>query len=192
MKGAKGAVSVPVCSLWPYKLVCGLLKVSLGKGLNLQTNTYNTSVSQQPSNRGFFEIETSRGSMKARKVLFATNGYTSAISPEYETVIIPWKGICSRTVVNGHGIVPNLSNTYNLHNPSKNPEYINPRPDGSIIVGGGKDSFEQDYDLYGNNHDDSTIIEPAKHYFDNYVSDRFLDYAFLNTSVESLWTGSES
>lgn len=195
MKGAKGAISVPVCSLWPYKLVCGLLKVSLGKGLNLQTNTYVTSVSEQPSKTGFFEVETSRGSIKARKILFATNGYTSAIAPEYETVIVPYKGICSRTVVNSDGIAPNLSNTYNLHNPSTtggNPEYMNPRPDGSIIVGGGKDSFEEDYDLYWNNHDDSTLIEPARHYFDNYVSDRFLDYASLNTSVETVWTGSKN
>jgi glycine/D-amino acid oxidase-like deaminating enzyme len=192
VKGAKGAISVPVCSLWPYKLVCGLLKVSLGKGLNLQTNTYVTSVSQQPSKEGFFKIETSRGAMKARKILFATNGYTGAISPEYANVIVPWKGICSRTVVKSEGILPNLSNTYNLHNPSENPEYMNPRLDGSIIVGGGKDTFEKDYDLYWNNPDDSTLIEPAKHYFDNYVSDRFVDYASLDTSVENLWTGSKS
>ena len=192
MKGAKGAISVPACSLWPYKLVCGLLKVSLEKGLNLQTKTYVTSVSEQLSKDGFFDIETSRGSLKTRKILFATNGYTSAISPEYENVIVPYKGICSRTVVNGDGITPNLSNTYNLHNPSTNPEYMNPRPDGSIIVGGGKDSFGEDYDLYWNNHDDSTLIEPAKHYFDDYVSDRFLDYASLDTSVEIVWTGSKT
>jgi len=48
----------------------------------LQTNTYVISVSQQPSKEGFFAIETSRGPMKARKILFATNGYTGAISPE--------------------------------------------------------------------------------------------------------------
>jgi len=169
--------------------VCGLLKVSLGKGLNLQTNTYVTSVSQHRSKDGFFEIETPRGSMRARKILFATNGYTGAISPEYANVIVPWKGICSRTVVSSDGLAPNLSNTYNLHNPSGNPEYMNSRPDGSIIVGGGKDTFERDYDLYWNNHDDSTLIEPAKHYFDNYVSDRFLDYASVTTSVENLWSG---
>ena len=69
---------------------------------------------------------------------------------------------------------------------------MNPRPDGSIIVGGGKDTFETDYDLYWNNPDDSTLIEPDKYYFDNYVSDRFVDYAFLNTSIKNLWTGSKS
>jgi hypothetical protein len=56
--------------------------------------------------------------MKARKILFATNGYTGAIAPEYANVIVPWKRICSRTVVKSEGILPNLSNTYNLHNPS--------------------------------------------------------------------------
>ena len=191
MKGAKGALSVPICSFWPYKLVCGLLKIAITKGLNLQTNTYVTSVSSQTLEDGFLKIETSRGVIKARQVLFATNGYTGAISPDYENIIVPWKGICSRTVVKGHEIVPNLANTYNLHNISGNPEYMNPRPDGSIIIGGGKDTFEHDYKSYRNNHDDSTLIVPAKHYFDNYISDRFVDYQDRDTSVENIWSGSK-
>ncbi|MCJ1312542.1 hypothetical protein MMC25_006216 [Agyrium rufum] len=190
--GAKGAIGVPACSFWPYKLVCGLLKVALRRGLNLQTNTYVTSVSPEPSSDGFFRIQTPRGCIKARKVLFATNGYTGAISLEYANVIVPWKGVCSQTVVNSNdGLKPNLSNTYNLHNTSGNPEYINPRPDGSIIVGGGKDTFEKDYSQYWNNHDDSTLIEPAKHYFDNYVPEHFTDYASLDTSVKHIWSGGE-
>lgn len=182
---------MPICSLWPYKLVCGLLKAALAKGLNLQTHTYVTSVSREPSACGFYHVGTPRGCIMSRKILFATNGYTGAISPEYKDVIVPWKGICSRTVVHDDQIAPNLSNTYGLHNVSKNSEYINPRPDGSIIVGGGKDTFEHDYDLYWNNHDDSTLIDPVKHYFDNYVSERFRDYASLNTSIDTIWTGSK-
>ena len=191
MKGAKGAYSVPACSLWPYKLVCGLLKVALAKGLNLQTNTYVTSISQRPSETGYYDISTSRGSMKARKILFATNGYTGAISPEYENVIVPLKGICSRTVVNNSHTLPNLSNTYNIHNLSKTRDYINPRPDGSIVVGGGRENYERDHDLYMNNHDDSTLIEPAIPYFDKYVPERFTDYASLDTSVGNIWSGSK-
>ena len=182
---------MPACSFWPYKLVCGLLKVALSKGLNLQTNTYVKSVSSQPLRDGFSEVETSRGIIKARKILFATNGYTSAISPIYENIIVPYKGICSQTVVKDQDVVPNLSNTYNLHNTSGNAEYMNPRPDGSIILGGGKDTFKHDYDLYWNNHDDSTLIEPAEHYFDNYISDRFVDYNCRDTSVDTIWSGSK-
>jgi hypothetical protein len=43
---------------------------------------YVTSVSQRPSKGGFFKIEPSRGPMKARTILFVTNCYTGAISPD--------------------------------------------------------------------------------------------------------------
>ncbi|KAL7905190.1 FAD dependent oxidoreductase [Trichoderma velutinum] len=187
-KDSKAALSVPACSLWPYKLGAGLLSISIKKGVNLQTNTCVTSVAATRTADGYYLVNTSRGIIKARKILFASNGYTAGILPEYQDKIIPWRGINSRIVVGEDQIPPNLSNTYNLHNYPGTDEYINPRPDGSIIVGGAKTSYWHDKKQYYNNADDSTLIEPAKHYFDEYMQKYFLDYTGSGAYTDMIWT----
>ena len=189
IKDAKAAFEVPVCSLWPYKLAVGLIKAALRKGLNLQTNTMVNSVSEEASEDGFFTIETSRGAIKARKVLFATNGYTGGILPLYKDKIIPWRGTNSSTVATGSIQAPFLADTYNNTYSRGFTDYINPRADGVAIAGGGQSQYYHDKQQYYGNTDDSTLIEPAIPYFEGYMKRHWRGYADCETKT-SIWTGS--
>ena len=102
-------------SVWPYKLVASLLRLCIDKfSLNLQTNTPVLSVS--PFGDGNWIVETGRGSVKAAKVVFATNAYTSALLPEFAGKIVPSRSQCSAVVptraYSGGGL---LTHTYSLH-----------------------------------------------------------------------------
>jgi len=94
---AHAAVTHPAGSFWPYKFVTSLLRLCIEKfSLNLQTNTPVLSVF--PSGDGNWTIEMGRGSIKAAKVVFATNAYTSTLLPEFTNKIVPIRGQCSAVV----------------------------------------------------------------------------------------------
>ena len=79
---------MPACSFWPYKLVSQLAaKLAEHDVVNLQTNTPVISVDQ--NHTGEFSLRTSRGTLKARKVIFATNAWTSGICPALTGKIVP-------------------------------------------------------------------------------------------------------
>ncbi|KAK6833808.1 oxidoreductase OrdL [Apiospora arundinis] len=101
LSGVKGALSCFTFTaghLWPYKLVLHLLQGAVKKGANLQTHTPVTHVSESPLPDGRWLVTTDRGSIKANKVLFASNGYTAKIAPQFKDHIVPVRGICSRIV----------------------------------------------------------------------------------------------
>lgn len=91
---AVGAISFPAHALNPYKFVCGLLEMSLKKGLNLQTNTPVLEVSQaRPEVHGKrWLVSTERGDIAADHVILATNAYTAALYPPLADFIIPTRG----------------------------------------------------------------------------------------------------
>ena len=94
---AHAAAAYPTGSFWPYKFVTSILRLCIDKfALNLQTNT--PVLSAFPSGDGNWTIETSRGSVKATKVVFATNAYTSTLLPEFTDKIVPIRGQCSVVV----------------------------------------------------------------------------------------------
>jgi len=55
--------------------------------VNLQTNTPVTRVDQDDTGR--YLLRTPRGTLKARKVVFATNAWTSGICPALTNKIVP-------------------------------------------------------------------------------------------------------
>ncbi|KAK8112037.1 FAD dependent oxidoreductase [Apiospora kogelbergensis] len=132
LSGVKGALSCFTFTaghLWPYKLVLHLLKGAINKGANLQTHT-------------------PRGSIKAKKVLLASNGYTAKIAPQFKDHIVPVRGICSRIVPDETRKAPFLPYSYSLrHGPS------------IIIVGGARVKFWTDPSHWYNVTDDSKLIE---------------------------------
>jgi glycine/D-amino acid oxidase-like deaminating enzyme len=81
---AKGAISCPAASFWPYKFVHGLLEKCLDMGATLQTHTAVTKVFRDMESQ-FTVLETPRGNIRAKKVVFATNGYLSALLPHMLT-----------------------------------------------------------------------------------------------------------
>jgi glycine/D-amino acid oxidase-like deaminating enzyme len=77
-----GAVTYPAHTQNPYLLVCRMLELSLEKGLNLQTNTLALAVAPvSASHQGTakWEVQTDRGTVRAKQVILATNGYTNAL-----------------------------------------------------------------------------------------------------------------
>ncbi|KAK2604647.1 hypothetical protein N8I77_007560 [Diaporthe amygdali] len=197
IKGAKGAFSVPSCSLWPYKFVTGLLEKAMGKntGLNLQTETLVSSV--QTNQDGTTVIHTSRGSVKAKRVVFATNAYSAALLPEYRGVITPYKGIATHLAAEDgwEPVFPHLSHTYNIDfglvPGSETVDYLNPRPDGGIVVGGGNWIFRDQRELWYDTVDDSTLLEPIvkANYFGGYMQRNFKGWEDSGTGMEKIWTG---
>ncbi|RDW57200.1 hypothetical protein BP5796_12650 [Coleophoma crateriformis] len=189
LHGAVAGLSTPVLSLWPYKFVTQLLERVLSKGnVNLQTNTAVIAVETDDDDRGY-TINTSRGQVKTPTIVFASNGYTAGLLPQYRNIITPSKATASHITVPPGQQVPYLSNTYNIRYASDRIDYLNPRPDGSIVVGGGKWTYEKERELWYDTHDDSTLIEPARHYFDGLMQRNFRGWKDSGAKTERVWTG---
>jgi len=88
MVDLEGAFTYPAHTVSPYKLTCGILDMALKKGLNLQTGTPVLHVSRdgntstESKEDGYpWSVETERGTVRAKNVILATNGYTEALYP---------------------------------------------------------------------------------------------------------------
>ncbi|KAI7187117.1 FAD dependent oxidoreductase superfamily [Hortaea werneckii] len=171
IKGAKGTFTYTAGTVWPYKLILHLLDKAIARGVNLQTHT-----------------PTDRGSVEAKKVVFATNAYSSALLPEFANHIVPVRGICSRIIspkVDG----PFINNSYILRFNDYEYDYLIPRHDGSIVVGGARRDYYNDLGEWFGNSDDSKLMENAKGYFDGYMQRHFQGWEDSEAFTDSVWTG---
>lgn len=133
-------------------------------------------------------VETSRGSIAAEKVIYASNAYTSSLLPEYKTKIIGVRGICSRIVTTKPN-APFLSNSYILRLAPNEYDYLIPRSDGSIIVGGGRRDYFHQLETWYENYDDSSLITSAQRYFDGYMQRHFRGWEDSGAYTDAVWTG---
>ncbi|EEH18878.2 hypothetical protein PABG_01197 [Paracoccidioides brasiliensis Pb03] len=194
VKFAKGCFHYTAAHIWPYKFVLHLLSTLTSRGsssVNLQTNTPVTEISETPDPvTGAWTVVTeSRGSIKAKKVILATNAYTAAIAPQYADRIVPIRGICSRIVTPEKKTPPYLPNTYSLQWGAEEYDYLIPRPDGSIIVGGGRKDYVADLESWYNNTDDREPIQSAKNYFDGYMQHHIIGWEDSDAYTEQVWSG---
>ncbi|KAH8658485.1 FAD dependent oxidoreductase superfamily [Xylariales sp. PMI_506] len=187
VKGAKCCLTFPAAHLWPYKLVMHLLSLVVAKGVNLQTNTPVLSVADKQEPDGSWAVTTSRGTILAKKIVFATNAYTAYILPQYENKIIPCRGICSRIICPGQA--PHLPNTYSLRAGPGMSDYFISRTDSSIVVGGAKPYVAKSKDLWYNIVDDSKIVEPARQHFDGYMQRYFRGWEDTGSYTDKVWSG---
>lgn len=162
--GALGAISYQAGSLSAYKLVVGILKLGLANGLNLQTNTPATSISRtaDPASPGQkWMVQTSRGDIKAGKVMLATNGYTAHLYPPLQGVIVPLRGHVTAHRPGSNMPKGGLPTTYSFIY-DNGYEYMIPRPPGSefagdIVIGGGlTEAAEEGLYEYGTTDDTTT------------------------------------
>ncbi|KAL5335906.1 FAD dependent oxidoreductase-domain-containing protein [Aspergillus crustosus] len=191
VKGAVACFTYPAGHLWPYKLVMHLLEKAVQQGVNLQTHTKVTSIIKSdhthPTSR--WTIHTSRGTMTAKKLIIATNGYTSAILPQYRNRIVPVRGTCSRIVAPKNNPAPQLTRSYTIRHNSWNYDYLIPRKDGSIVVGGARPAFIDNPDNWYNVSDDSRVLESAVRYFDGYMQRHFVGWEESHAYTDRVWTG---
>ncbi|XXH00594.1 hypothetical protein Hte_006942 [Hypoxylon texense] len=202
IRGAKAAFTYPAHLLWPYKLVMHLLAGAVRRGgVNLQTHTLVHEVSDTPDADGYWSVATSRGVVKARKVLFATNGYTAGLLPEYDEAIYAARGTVAR-------VVPTTSSPPSRQAPPPPPpptlgssgmveSYYGARGDAqglSLIVGGGGVSYRGDRSQWYRNFDDSTLIAAAVPYFGSWAGRTLVGWEDRGDGekagrVDRVWTG---
>jgi hypothetical protein len=192
VKGATGCFTYDAGHIWPYKFVLHLLTKVLSRGVNLQTHTPVLQISEtRDSTSGRWTVHTSRGSIAAKQVVFATNGYTSSVAPQYRDKIVPVRGTCGRIVAPKRPGVPRLLNTYTLRWNAWDYDYLIPRADGSIIAGGARSTYVHNPENWYNVTDDSRVPEAAVRYFDNYMQRNFRGWENSGAYTDRVWTGSK-
>ncbi|KAF2469366.1 FAD dependent oxidoreductase-like protein [Lindgomyces ingoldianus] len=134
-------------SLWPYKLVTFVLEKLVKDGkLNLQTKTPVTQITSSDSKH---TLHTSRGTIEAKTVILATNGYTSALIPQFADLIVPVRAEMSALLPPKNSTI--LPDSYGmvgaLSQPDNNDDYLIqrpyhsvPNPAGHLMFGGGRAS----------------------------------------------------
>ncbi|ODV97473.1 hypothetical protein PACTADRAFT_139443 [Pachysolen tannophilus NRRL Y-2460] len=185
---AETCITYPAGQIWPYKFVVALLQICIKKGMNLQSNTMVIKTSKLNNDK--FLVKTSRGDILADKIVIATNAYTKAIAPEFDGKIFPIKGTCTHIVSACKSeSLPYLTNTYSLRYSGSKSDYMIPRPDGSIVVGGAKKHIFPYREKFFDVVDDSNLIENTDRYFDNWLQKHFISMKSLNTVVDYAWPG---
>ncbi|KAK5560148.1 hypothetical protein LTR46_001898 [Exophiala xenobiotica] len=105
VKGALCAFSYTAASLWPWKLVMGLLGRVVGMGGNLQTNTVVLGVEREGEGDGAgrWVLRTERGEVRAKTLVVTTNAYTGTLLKEFEGKITPARGVACRIATSTSG-----------------------------------------------------------------------------------------
>ncbi|KAK5045763.1 hypothetical protein LTR84_008855 [Exophiala bonariae] len=191
VKGAQSLFSFTAAYLWPRKMVLGLLQRLIQQhDVKAYAQTPVAKVSKSRDSAGFWTIFTSRGNLRARKIVYATNGYTAALLPQYSRKIVPVRGVCSHITTPRGQNSPHLPNTYSLRFGGANYDYLVPRPDGSIVVGGARQTFLHDRDLWFNTvRDDQRMSMAADKYFQNYMQQHFRGWEDSKATTKRVWTG---
>lgn len=158
----------------------------------MQSNTPVISIASKPDSEGRWTITTPRGNVAARNVVHATNAYAAHLLPEYTGRIVPVRGVCSRIVhPEGQHGSQHLVNTYGIRYSARDYDYLIPRADGSIVVGGARQMFWHKPELWFNNIRDDELVEEAGGYFDGYMQRTFRGWENSGATVDKVWTGSK-
>ncbi|KAF3396421.1 Gamma-glutamylputrescine oxidoreductase [Penicillium rolfsii] len=189
VRDAKGGFKFSAGHLWPYKLITGLIRIAVTRGLNLQTNTMVTEIGETCTPDGRWPVTTDRGIIYARKIILATNAFTSALVPEYSRAIVPCKGLCTHIEAAPGAPYQELPETYVIRPEPGAFIYQISRKDGSIIVGGAQYKYKDAHEHWHNNPDDGTLIRPVENYFDGYMQRTFFGWEDSQAAVKHKWTG---
>ncbi|KAI9655292.1 MAG: hypothetical protein M1821_005439 [Bathelium mastoideum] len=135
---ALGAFEYDAGSVHAYRFTVGILKMALQLRLNLQTNMpvlgLKTLSSDQDHKLGW-EVETSQGTIHARNVILATNGFTAQLHSPLLGSIVPLRGQVS---AQRPGIaLPLLPTTYSFIYTGGYEYMIQSPSTKSIVIGGG-------------------------------------------------------
>ncbi|KAM0563127.1 hypothetical protein ACHAPJ_000841, partial [Fusarium lateritium] len=133
-----GAIGMPAASMWPYKMVTGLLeRMGRQNGLSIQANTLVTAVFDDEE-ADYATIKTDRGEIRAKHVVHATNAWVSRLVPELRPFVSPVRANVQRQVpqlspfeLSMHRFKKSWWSRYGEHDY----EYMIQRPDGTYIIG---------------------------------------------------------
>jgi glycine/D-amino acid oxidase-like deaminating enzyme len=131
-----GLVRTDIGGLHPAKLMAGMLRVAREAGASVHGDT---AVIRIVPERHGFAIETARGTVRARDVIVATNGYTDDVDPWLRRRLVP----VASCIIATEPISANLMHTlmpkgYMCTETRKLHYYYRPTPDGRRILFGGR------------------------------------------------------
>ncbi|KAL8873546.1 MAG: hypothetical protein Q9174_001008 [Haloplaca sp. 1 TL-2023] len=161
-EGAVGSVSYGAGSISAYRFVMGILELALGMGLNLQTHTPALEINPSGSDCEGLTVTTSRGSIRADRVIMATNGYTAYLYPPLRGIIVPLRGTVAAQRPGSRLPQTGLKTTYSFIY-ANGYEYMISRPAGSSFAGdliiGGCSTQAPDEGLYEWGTTDDTTMD---------------------------------
>ena len=131
-----GQIRPDIHGVHPGKLHHGTLARAMEAGVDVQNRTEVTGIRQDGDR---FEVQTSRGTIKARNVIVATNGYTGKATPWLQRRVIPIPSQIIATETLPQDVMDRLMPKKRMLGESRNLyNYFRPSPDGTRIVFGGK------------------------------------------------------
>ncbi len=131
-----GSVYHDDASVDPTRMLLALLRRAQGSGATVVDLCPVTAV--QSSADGF-EVLTSRGTIRARQVLLATNGYSGPLSPWHRRRVIPIGSYQIATEPLGAARIRSLlPHARNMADSRRVVVYFRPSPDGERIIFGGR------------------------------------------------------
>jgi glycine/D-amino acid oxidase-like deaminating enzyme len=123
-------------SLDPTRLLLSLLRLARDAGASVMEHCAVTAIN---SGRDGYEISTTQGTVKARQVLLATNGYSGPLSPWHRRRVIPIGSYQIATEPLGADRVRALiPHGRNIVDSRRVVVYFRPSPDGERIIFGGR------------------------------------------------------
>jgi len=138
--------------LQPAKYVHGLALAVEKHGANLCPNTQVENIN---GTKGNFELITCKGSLKAKEVVIATNGYTDTMVPKMQPKIFPVGSYIIASEPLSQELQEKLSPKKRMFYDSKNfLNYFRLTPDGRMLWGGRND-LSTDLDL----NESATILK---------------------------------
>ena len=163
-ESVKGAVSYEAGSISAYIFVVGVLKLCLERGLELYTHTPVLKLEKTGEGDGEgWDVVTAKGTLKTKKVVCATNGYTAHLLPQFHTKIVPLRGQVTAHRPGSSLPSEGLETTYSFIY-ANGYEYMIPRPPSSpfpndIIIGGGL-ARAKDEGLFEYGETDDSSLNP--------------------------------
>ncbi|RGP69031.1 FAD dependent oxidoreductase [Fusarium sporotrichioides] len=164
-----GALSFSAGALWPYRLVTGVWNHLLERFSGLSINTHTPVETVTHTADGSYTVKTSRGSIKARHVVHATNAHAGQLLPKL-------RGSLCGAIAHMSAQRPGTSFPPTHGNRSWSPiytqgfDYVSQQPDkpdgtpGDLMVGGGfARSRHQGIDQMGIWDDSQTHALPLIH-----------------------------
>ncbi|KAL1311807.1 hypothetical protein AAFC00_001887 [Neodothiora populina] len=190
--GITGVTNAKVCATYtaatmsPYKFIMHLVHILRKRGVSIQAYTPVNLV--RTTENGTHEVCTARGTIRAGKIVYATNAYTKALLPEYAGNIIPCKGICCHIAVPPGTSAPLLHTSFIVYEPGDPSvcSYLIQCPDGGIIVGGAKDIFRRYRNQWYDNTDDSCLIDSAKDYYQDFMQKNFRGWEGSGAAIKHM------
>jgi glycine/D-amino acid oxidase-like deaminating enzyme len=119
--------------LYPLKLVHGLLRAAQRYGASIA----RARVVQLLSAKETVTLETTAGSLSAKKVLVATNAWIGELLPAFARLVVPVRG-----QMLSYAPVPSVFTTGMAASLSSTGDYWQQRPDGTILLGGCRTAAE--------------------------------------------------